>query len=417
MSQAQPLGALRSSSPLTSLVGSIRGQDRDQRIEAILIKNLTTNDPLVNTILDRQVVCLPKVTVWDKIALFKTHLGTHYQGYKDVLVSIAIIAVTSVVSVLIARYISGSLDLLYAQILRGEVTFVQDGYRWTGTVFNYYETAFGYWFLYAMFVGPLALTAIALQISDMSKKIVELKDSWLKFYANPTQLVCTSQLLSSSYPLTDQDKLSNDDDREGSCVKDPILLIPIQKGWSHAPRFIKVGQYLCLFHSILKSILRKPLHEGKIYHPIENRLLNESEKEKLITDLTQLLAIEKDQLLKYWDPFYCSLDKLPFYQHSEILSLEEGSAQRAARLEELVFDEHLERMFGDWKSYQPHQKAGIRYQIKDDYFASLRLQNFLRELPDSVLDLEIKSSEQDTFTLRTLYNQEKKREYHCDVPS
>jgi hypothetical protein len=65
-------------------------------------------------------------------------------------------------------------------------------------------------------------------------------------------------------------------------------------------------------------------------------------------------------------------------------------------------------MFGDWKSYQPYQQAEIRRQIKNDYFVSLRLQNFLRELPDSVLDLEIKGSEQDTFTLRMLYNEEKK---------
>lgn len=55
--------------------------------------------------------------------------------------------------------------------------------------------------------------------------------------------------IQSSYPLTDKDDLS--DDVEGRCVKDSILFISIQKGWSHAPRFIKVGQYLVLFHSIL----------------------------------------------------------------------------------------------------------------------------------------------------------------------
>ena len=71
------------------------------------------------------------------------------------------------------------------------------------------------------------------------------------------------------------------DDVEGRCVKDSILFISIQKGWSHAPRFIKVGQYLVLFHSILQSILRKPLDEGKIHHPIENRLLDELQQEKL----------------------------------------------------------------------------------------------------------------------------------------
>ena len=108
----------------SSQISFIESKDREQRIETIVAHNLTTNEPWVDTLVGYEKIRLPKVTVWNKIAGFKSYLLSQYQGCEELLISIAIIAVASVMAVLTAYCISGALGVHYAQILRGEITYI-----------------------------------------------------------------------------------------------------------------------------------------------------------------------------------------------------------------------------------------------------------------------------------------------------
>jgi hypothetical protein len=236
---------------------------------------------------------------------------------------------------------------------------------------------------------------------------LDIKKSLLTFYKDLNILKCHTEIKDSSFAITDHSELSNS--IKDSLIEDPISLDGIKNEWSHAPRFIKIGPYLFSLDSILKQLFFKPVNQEDISHPIENRLLSTQEQEKLITDLSQLFCLDRTEIIKYWDPYFCDERKLSYLLDPQII--DKSALEKNEIFQDIFLENDLSELIPNWQNFSIAQKASIKSQIRDDFFASQRLQKFLKQFSDEILDIEIKKNDNEFFTLRSMLNSEHQRKF------
>lgn len=91
-------------------------------------------------------------------------------------------------------------------------------------------------------------------------------------------------------------------EKEGEGWRDPITLEVLSKDTIRSPRILNIGKCAFDIQSVLKMMLtRNCSHNGKVPHPLENRVLNPEECKKFVDDICSFFCIEEEEFLKCWD--------------------------------------------------------------------------------------------------------------------
>ncbi len=362
-----------------------RGIHKFKDMDRIVKNNLTTNEPYCKT-LHYEIKPLSASTLASKCRLLlKVHAKQNPRIYTEAILSIfimtGVIAITIIGSRVLSSHIvtSSYFTKLYDDIIHERLKYVSSG-RLVGLE-RYYEDVFTILGTYFFIMALPVLGTIRYSFDT----VTNLKKSFLEFFNDPHVLIRQEESKDSSYPLNDEDELANSYD--DFFVQDPILMSDIKKEWMHAPRFIKIGKILYSLDTALQFLFQNPLENGSIKSLTGNWSLTTEDQEKLITDLSQLFMIEKDDILKYWDPYFCDWDKV------------------------------LSGNCPNWIDLNQQQKASVKQQIRNDLFANLRLLNFLKEFDEAVLNTSIKlnDNEDGSFTLKDLQTELQNKPYQIRV--
>jgi len=389
---------------------AFKARDREQRMAGIVLYNLTTNTPQVATV-RYEVTRFSNRTLFDKINLIKIHFYQYKDEYIDLAISLAMTFVAVIVAVVAAQYMIHHLAVFKQEIINGMWEFAPViGCPELVTLLDYDVYALDMWASYLFMTSFLALPLLIFN----TVCILSFANSWFNKFQDPAKLECHIELSETSYPVNDVSQLANNHSVDTQSPIDPISLNPIHNRWVHAPRFLKIGPYLFTLDSCLQGIYRKALVNQMIQHPVEvGRVLTPQEQEKLITDLSQLLCLDKTEILKYFDPYYISWDKFRLMQDPQYINA--PMEEKDAVLENLLFHLDLSRMIPDWETFRPDQKGAIKNAIRERFFTTRRLTNILRESPEIIRLLRIRNAEDDGFSIQELLDEQSARTYEYPI--
>jgi hypothetical protein len=383
-------------------------KEREERtkVKQLVVTNLTTNEPQFAT-LRWELKSLPNASLKEKISLLLQHPTLETEAYRKVLKAIACLAAVYVVSVIASRLTQWYLANLHDDILNHRLVYFNRPHEVVGL--KYYDAkATEMWGWLYLLTGLSGLGAVFMVADSLKELAPSLKD----FLQHPSRLGYYIEPKEPSFPHSDLSELANEIvDTE---VRDPITLDGLKSEWIRAPRFIKIGRYLFSLDSLLPRLFFKPLMEGRIAHPLENRPLSSEELENLTTDLSQLFLIDRSEVKKFWDPYYCDWRKVTHTDDLRVVNA--NKEERDQILQDILLENDLARLIHDWESLRVDQKAFIKDQLRNEIFASRRLWNFLDLLPDNALQTPIKKNDNDSFTLQTLVNNERQRKFTYNVP-
>lgn len=392
----------------------IQFHDKSDRIASSIVHNLTTNSPRVELI-KYAIQPLPKASIREKLRLLSLHAKLNGPMYRTVAKAAAILLTAWLVALIAYRYIVFTLQGLHTDVVQNPQKYEMWLQTPRGLSFltaeNYYHRqATGYLAWY----GLLYCVSLLPTGAYFATKITELAASFIKFYRSPHQLTRQIEEKSTIKNLT---QLANN--KEEDLFIDPISLTGIKVEWIQAPRFIKIGSWAFSLDTVMKRLFSKPLKDGHISHPVENRVLTALEEDNLLTSIHQLFMIDKEGIKNFWDPHYCDFRKVTLKQHFErdprfANALPE---QRPAILQDLLLEYNLSQMISSWRDLQPHQRASIKNQLEEDIHAISRLTRFLDQLPDEVLKQKININDEDSFTLQELINAEHNKLLRYSIPA
>jgi len=374
-------------------------------VEECVIRNLVTNQLEIFTLNQAEIKrCdFSAFSFMEKMVFFFQHAKQASFLYQEALILGTIFAVATVVSIMAARWIRATLNTTYQNVLANR--FIYQGTLEKVGFEHYYKQWFSLWGSY----GLLGLPIPFFLGGGFFESLLSIKHSFVDFHH---QLSAVTQVQTIKKDLS---KLANDVTEEG--FVDPISLEVIKKEWAQAPRFIKVGNYLLTLNSLLCQLFSKDLTEGQIKHLIENRPLTNEEQEEVVDQLSQLFAIEKEEIVCFFDPYYGDFFKEEIKKNPQYVNASEH--EKPAVLLELVFEADLSRQVKKWATLNAQKKAYIKFQLRKDWFASRRITNFLTHLKvrlsENVLEVKNEINETTFFNLMEIFDEEAKRTFRINL--
>lgn len=384
-------------------------RDRETRILAVMLHNLTTNEPEVQ-VLKYTFTNLGPKTIIEKLRLLQLHIKKNPNQYAFFLGACAFFIALGKIAQIASRYIIKSYESLYQQILKGQLTYASGPRIWQVVGMDYYYNKlsgayFGLGFLLAFPAFIVGITGLAV-LSDLIYSLNSV-------LTDPYQLTTAIETRTLHSIPIDEYRNHQDDQK---LLEDQFSGESVNPQWAHAPRFIKVGNMLYTLNGFFAGVLRKPLDNGVIQNPELDLPLSKEDHTHLMRSLSHLFAIDEDQIHKYWDPYYCDSRKcLPSFA-SQIAAFPQETKETDT--ENLLIRDDLKRRIRNWDSCNFQQQENLITFIRPTLFLDKRMINFLRELPDSVLDLSLKNTESDSFTLRSILEkaQERVRTFTAYLP-
>jgi hypothetical protein len=369
----------------TSLETVMRA-DENQRIQAIMIHNLTVNSPTVKTYTYTYTYTplYPSKTITEKLQLLWVHINNHPNDYSALLgICLFFIALAKVTQIA-SRYIISSLDPLYNNILNKRLIYTAFGYS-TGRFVEmdyYYNKLLDRSVPLAVCVGILALIATGIGIH----LLLHLSASFENLSKDPCKLTLHEEML----PLTQTES------------EDFLPISNIKDEWTQAPRFLQVGGHLYTLQDFFANVLKNPLVNGLIIDPKTGFTLSKEDSDRLFKQLSYLFGLNETQIREYWDPYYSDPRKseINIIRASQALP---GEAQPAF-IENILLEHDLQLRIDGYVYLDERIKANFREFVGPFLFLHKRITNFLRKLPVSVLRQELKNNESEKFTLESILN-------------
>jgi hypothetical protein len=375
--------------------------DKETRILAVMLHNLTTNEPKVQVLKYTFTNIGPK-TIIEKLRVMWVHINEHPNQYAFLLGTCAFFIILGKVAQIASRYIIKSYESLYQKILKGQLTYASGPRIWQVVRMDYYHNKLSeaYFALIFSLAFPVLIVGI-FGLAVLSDLIFSLNSLLTGSYQLTTTLK-TKTL--NSIPIDDY--RNNHDDQE--LLLDQFTGETIKPEWAHAPRFIKVGKMVYTLNGFFVGILRKPLVNGVIQNPeLVNTPLSQEDHTHLMRSLSDLFGIDEDQIHQYWDPYYCDPRKCDpdFARGVAALPL----AIQQANIEESLFRDDLRQRIANWDSYSREAQDYLATFIRPLLFLDKRTINFLKEVPDRFLDNDLFNHEKESFTLRSILEKAQER--------
>lgn len=170
---------------------------------------------------------------------------------------------------------------------------------------------------------------------------------------------------------------------------DGKLDIPFNHTHVLGPISIEIGNTLFSLNSVLKGLFSKPLIDGKIQHPTENKLLTDEEQKNLISCLAGFFMIQEENILKCWD---LSLD-IPVRHTS---SNKDSTTIYFSLIDKIYEHEKLGEEI----------LAALKNQFEAEFFALNRLEKFLFLLTPEEREIKVQINGNELFTLSSIYNEQ-----------
>jgi hypothetical protein len=366
--------------------------DKETRILAVMLHNLTTNEPKVQ-VLKYTFTPIGTQTIIEKLRLMWFHINEHPNQYAFFLGVCTFFIVLGKVAQIASRYIIKSYDSVYQQILKGQLTYASGPRIWQVVRMDYYHNKLSE----AYFTLIFSLAFPALIVGTFGFAVLsDLIFSLNSLLTGSHQLTTTIETKTlNSIPI---DEYRNNRDDQG-LLEDPLTGEGINPKWAHAPRFIKVGKMLYTLKGFFIGILRKPLDNGVLLNPILlNTPLSLEDHNHLMRSLSDLFGIDEDQIHQYWDPYYRDPRKCEPDFARRVAALPQATQQ--ATIEESLFRVDLKNRIAHWASYSQEQQDHLATYIRPLLFLDKRTINFLKTVPDRFLDTRLFNTDSDSFTLR-----------------
>lgn len=348
---------------------------RKRLMEATLIlENLRTNESAMLKGQYKIEAITPK-SLRKKINLYIQYVKENKNDFKLLLKAISTCSILLGISLASLAFIKFVLPKLHEDILNRRLIYTSNQLV---KMDEYYFQSVMFWLnaiMFAIFGGISACYAL--------DRFQKFKASLVNFGNDFCELKCQLEEVETPFPshvsLCALSNESND-----TSIRDPISFVGIKKEWSHAPRFIKVGNYLFTLESILKQLFLKHLEGKKIIHPCEvGRSLTDDEQEKLTADLSLLFQIPQDEFQKLWDPFILT------------------------GLDDLILEMELSNSIPEWSKLELRQQRAIKAELRNDIFANHRLIKFIEQLPDEVKKAKIHANDTEFFTFEEMLSEVK----------
>jgi hypothetical protein len=323
----------------------------------------------------------------EKLSLLWNDFKANKMLYFSPVIATAIVVGVVFALAFFASLIHANLNELYQQILDGLIEISYDGgFSWRpATAAYWYETAFDSWAGY----GLLSMVFLFAAFFYFGISISDLHDH-LKFIFKDLKHVKAEsiefQLDREAPDLINERRRELILGQEKEFLLDPVSKARIDVAHVNSPRYFQVGRTLYTLDTVIRNIFSSVSESGYLQHPEQERPMTESEQDELLTQLSRVLCITKEDILRASHPYF-------------IPEMPEGGI---AHWTESKLDNQLSQMVIGWNAYSSAIQQGIKRQLKDKLFKRNRILNFMSFIPSSVLNLRIPNGPDGGTRLKTI---------------